>query len=143
MTTAFDTQPEKLIEEMAKDLKENVKFKKPEWAEFVKTGAQNERAPEDLDWWWERAASVLRKVYVYGPIGTQKLRVMYGGRKNRGRKPEEFRKAGGKIIRAILMQYDELGFTEKDAKTKTGRKITAKGRSYVDKIASKIAQKNV
>jgi small subunit ribosomal protein S19e len=86
---------------------------------------------------------VLRKLYVGGSIGSRRLCVEYGGRKHRGRKPEEFRKASGKIIRVILQQFDELGFTQKDVKTKSGRTLTPKGRSFVDKTASKIARENV
>ena len=143
MTNAFDVTSDKLIKAMAEDLKNNVKFKMPEWSLNVKTGAHKERSPENPDWWWIRSASILRKLYVGGSIGSRRLRVSYGGRKHRGTKPEEFRKAGGKVIRVVLQQFDELGFTEKDTKTKKGRQLTSKGRSYVDKIASKLAQKNV
>jgi len=143
MATAFEVPPDKLINAMAGELKSAIKFKRPEWAMDVKTGAQKERAPTDPDWWWVRSASILRKLYVDGPIGSRRLRVAYGGRKNRGRKPEEFRKAGGKILRVILQQFDQTGFTEKDVKTKQGRVLTSKGRSFVDKAASKLARENV
>ncbi|MFH1789265.1 MAG: 30S ribosomal protein S19e [Candidatus Altiarchaeota archaeon] len=142
MTTAHDVTPEKIIPAIAEELKKT-KFTKPDWAKNVKTGAHKERAPEDPDWWWMRAASILRKLYVQGPTGSRKLRVEYGGRKNRGVKPEEFRKAGGKILRVILQQFDDAGLTVKDGKEKKGRLLTPKGRSFVDKIASKIAQENV
>lgn len=136
MATAYDVSAEKLIPKVAEDLKTTVKLEMPEWASLVKTGAHKERIPESEDWWWHRAASILRKLYVRGPTGVQKLRVLYGGRKNRGVKPEKFYPAGGKIIRAILKEFDELGFTEKIKKE--GRKITPKGQAYLDKIASGI-----
>lgn len=139
MATVYEVPTDKLIEKVALDLKENVKLKRPEWALFVKTGAHNERLPEDDNWWWTRAASVLRKVYINGPVGVQRLRTAYGGRKHRGFKPEEFRKAGGKIIRTILKEFDSLGFTEK---VSGGRRITAKGQSYLDKIAGEIIKSN-
>ena len=72
-----------------------------------------------------------------GPIGVQRLRTAYGGRKNRGFKPEKFRRAGGKVIRTILKDLDQLGFTEK---VSGGRKVTAKGQSYLDKIAGSIVK---
>ncbi|MFH1403120.1 MAG: 30S ribosomal protein S19e [Candidatus Altiarchaeota archaeon] len=135
MTTIYDVPVRELIDEAARDLKDNVKLERPEWSTYVKTGVNKERMPEDQNWWWTRAASVLRKIYIEGPIGVQKLRVKYGGSKNRGRKPEEFRMASGKIIRTILKEFDDAGFTEK---VKGGRVITAKGRSYLDKISAKI-----
>jgi len=138
MATVYEAPAEKLIAETARDLKENVKIKKPDWAHFVKTGTHVERLPDDPDWWWLRAASILRKVYMNGPVGVHRLRTAYGGRKHRGVKPEEFRRAGGKNIRTILKQLDEAGYTEK---APGGRRISAKGRSYLDKIASSVKSK--
>ncbi len=137
MATAYDVPANKLIDEMASDLRENVKLGRPEWALYVKTGAHKERKPDDPNWWWTRAASVLRRIYVEGPVGVQRLRTFYGGRKNRGVKPEEFRRASGKVIRTLLKELDDAGFTESGKK---GRKITPKGKSYVDRISSKIAR---
>jgi small subunit ribosomal protein S19e len=137
MATVYDVAADKLINAAADDLKNNVKLEKPEWASFVKTGAHKERKPEDPDWWHTRAASLLRRIYVEGPVGVERLRTFYGGRKNRGAKPEKFRKASGKVIRSILKQLDEAQLTLKD---KSGRRISPKGQSYLDKISSKIAQ---
>ena len=138
MATVYDVPADRLIRETSADLKDNVKLEMPEWAVFVKTGTSRERRPADFNWWWVRAASVLRRIYLEGPVGVQRLRTFYGGRKNRGRKPEEFRRASGKVIRAILQSLDGAGFTETG---KGGRKITKKGQSYLDKISSRIASR--
>ncbi len=140
MATVYEVPSDKLIATLAEDLKTNIKLKRPEWAVFVKTGTHRERQPDDLNWWWIRAASILRKVYINGPVGVQRLRTAYGDRKNRGVKPEEFRRAGGKIIRVILKEFDNLGFTEKSG---SGRIITKKGQSHLDKISSEINKRNV
>ena len=65
--------------------------------------------PEDQDWWYKRAASILRKIYRHGPIGTNKLKKKYGSKKNRGHKPEHFYKAAGSHIRKILQQLEKSG----------------------------------
>ena len=54
-------------------------------------------------------------------------------------KPETFKKAGGKIIRTILQQSDQAGFTEivkaqKGTKIKPGRQITEKGKTFIEEI---------
>lgn len=134
MATVYDTPGGKLISKAAEDLKG--KIKKPTWADSVKTGPNRMRMPDSPDWYYHRTASVLRKIYLKGPIGVQKLRVMYGSKKSRGHKPEEFRKSGGKAIRSVLIELDKLGFTEKFERN--GRRITSKGRSYLDKIASSL-----
>jgi small subunit ribosomal protein S19e len=73
---------DELIERLAEYLRENVKeVEAPQWALFVKTGSHKQRPPDRLDWWHLRAASMLRKLYVKGPIGVSKLRKIYGGRK--------------------------------------------------------------
>lgn len=143
MVSVYDVHPELLIQETAKDLKEKFKVAKPAFADFVKTGVNKERAPASPDWYYVRMASILRRVYVDGPVGVESLRTYYGGRKARGSKPHEFRKASGKIIRLCLQELEKLGFLEKD-KNKDGRKITGKGEKFLNeksKFADSITEK--
>ena len=132
-----DVPAQVMITEIAKDLKTNKKVKMPEFAEFVKTGCSRERAPQDDDWWFVRMASILRKVAINDKTTVNSLRTYYGGRKNRGVKPEEFRKAGGKIIRVCLQDLEKLGLVSKSDEKK-GRIITPQGQKYLDKMATEI-----
>jgi len=139
----LEVNPQKLVEEVAKDLKPLLQDKKPEWVDYVKTGVHKERPPLDPDWYYYRAASILKNVYKFGPIGVEKLRRKYGGRKNRGYKPEHTYKAGGKIIRVILQQLEELGLVTKSQKgTHKGRVATPKGISLLTKAANRIKKGN-
>ena len=81
MATIYDTNPNALINKAAEELKKQIK--EPEWAKFVKTGVAKDRPPAETDWWYKRAASILRSVYLKGPIGTNKLRHKYSSKKNR------------------------------------------------------------
>ena len=99
MVTVYDITPDKLIREVAEELKSYSEITPPTWAPFVKTGVHKELPPDNPDWWYVRSASVLRKVYMKGPIGTQRLKAMYGGRKNRGSKQEKSRTGSGSIAR--------------------------------------------
>ena len=125
---------------LAEALKKVPEFKEPEWVQFVKSGAGKERPIEDLDFWHKRAASVLRNIYKKGSVGVERLRTKYGTKKNRGFRPEEFRKGSGKIIRTILQQADKAGFTEiqKPMKgirsKKPGRILTEKGKKFLEDI---------
>ena len=128
-----DVEVNEVIEKTAQELKKQIN--QPEWSLFVKTGPGKERPPEHKDWWYLRAASILRKIYILGPIGVSKLKTKYGNKKNRGHKPEKFMKGSGKIIRVILQQLEEIGLVEKqDKSNRKGRILTAKGRSFLDKI---------
>lgn len=105
----------------------------PEWALYVKTGVSRERPPETSDWWYYRAASILRKLYISGePIGVGTFRIIYGGRKRRGSAPPHFRRAGGSIIRKILQQLEKAGLV---VRTREGRILSRRGRSFIDMVA--------
>jgi small subunit ribosomal protein S19e len=124
---------------LAEALKQVPEFQSPEWVEFVKSSPSKERPINEVDFWYKRAASVLRQIYKKKIVGVNRLRTRYGGKKNRGMKPERFVKAGGKILRTILQQADKAGFTEKvkDNKvlrTRAGRKLTAKGKEFLEAI---------
>ncbi len=129
-----------LIEEVALELQKMIKA--PEWAAFVKTGAHKERPPLRSDWWYVRAAAILRSVYLLGPIGVSKLRTKYGGKKNRGFKPERFVKGSGAVIRKILQQLEEQGLVKQGEKgVHKGRIITPKGVSLLSQAAKKVSSK--
>src|SRR4030042_5479043 len=87
MATAFDVPSEKLIPKIADELKKVETIAPPDWAAYVKTGRHREKSPVKVDWWHTRAAAMLRKIYVEGPIGTTRLAAMYGGKADRGSKP--------------------------------------------------------
>ena len=120
---------------LAEALKKEEFFKKPEWVDFVKSGPHKARPILDEDFWYKRTASILRQVYIRGTVGVERLRTRYGGRKDRGMQPPEFRKAGGKIIRTILQQAEKSGFLEKSKEKKAGRKLTEKGKKFLEDLA--------
>ena len=141
MATVFHVPASKLIKAVAEYLKENVKeVKPPPWAAYVKSGVSRQRPPADPDWWYVRCASLLRRVYIEGPIGLTKLRIHYGGRKRGRMRPEHFAPAGGAIIRNALHQLEQAGLIER---TPQGRVITPKGRSLLDRIAYRVAKELV
>ena len=141
MTSMYDIDPNELIAKASEELKKISEIKPPVWATFVKTGMSKERPPVSHDWWYTRAASVLRTVYKVGPVGVSKLRTKSGGKKNRGFNTEHFYKGSGNIARKILQQLEKAGFVKQAQKgVHKGRIITGKGMSFLDKIATKIAK---
>ena len=48
---------------LAEELKGFPEFKQPEWSFFVKSGVSKKRPPVDDDFWFKRAASILRQIY--------------------------------------------------------------------------------
>ena len=143
MTHIELVKPEELISKAAEELKSQKLVEPTEWAKFVKTGHHKERLPDDPDWWYFRSAAILKNVAGRGPVGTQKLRTKYGGRKNRGHKPEHFYRASGSVIRKILQQLEKSELIKQAEKGKhKGRVLTPKGISFLDKIAVQISKDN-
>jgi len=139
LTTPCDVPALKFIEKLATYLKNNIdEIKPPTWANIVKTGAHVQKPPQDPDWWYIRCASLLRKIYAYEPIGVQKLRAEYGGRKDFGVHPEHAVKAGGAIIRKALQQLEAAGLIEEQKAS--GKKLTSKGRKLLHDIAEELGK---
>jgi len=134
-----DVDPRKFNEVCKEELKKIEEIKPPDWAMFVKTGVHKQLPPQQEDWWYIRTASILRRIYLDGPVGIERLRTFYGGRKDRGHKPERFKKAGGSIIRKCLQQLEGAGLVEKskDSKRK-GRVISEKGKTFLKKVVLEV-----
>ena len=113
MTTVYDVPPDRLIEKLADRIKSEFKLTPPEWIENARTGTQTEVEPAQEDWWYVRTASLLRKIYINGPIGSDRLAEFYGGSKNRGAKPNKAVSSSRAIIRHILQEFDKAGLTTK------------------------------
>lgn len=134
MVTVYDVPADRLLAALAEELKPRIS--QPAWAPFVKTGVSRERPPEQGNWWHLRAASLLRRAYIDGPVGVSRLRSYYGGLHRRGHKPAHFARGGGKIIRTLLQDLEKAGLLKKEKK---GRSITPEGQKLLDAVAKKIS----
>ncbi|MFX0015587.1 MAG: 30S ribosomal protein S19e [Promethearchaeota archaeon] len=138
MVTAQMVPSKLLIEAISEELMSSDIFRPPKWAEFVKSGVSQENAPEQRkEWWFIRVASILRKIYLYGPVGVMHIRKMFGGRKNRGSKPEKTARGSGAIVRHAIHQLEKGGYV---TLVSNGRIVTPEGRRFVDSIAYKVKQ---
>lgn len=128
--------PDALIKELASYLKENRVVTPPPWAMFVKTGVAKERPPQDPDWWYIRCASLLRKLYLKGPIGVSRLRREYSDRHRVGHGKPHSAPASGSVIRKALQQLEAAGLVEK--KDRKGRVLSEKGRKLIEDFCDRI-----
>jgi small subunit ribosomal protein S19e len=138
MTTLYDVPADALIEELSDRLADRIE--EPDWARYAKGGSDRELAPEREDFWYVRAASVLRRVAVDGPVGVERLTTHYGGSKrgtNRYRvAPPRQVDGSGKIVRTILQQLQEEGLVAEHGSE--GREVTPEGRSLLDDVAGDV-----
>ncbi|MEW5936865.1 MAG: 30S ribosomal protein S19e [Candidatus Thermoplasmatota archaeon] len=141
MTTVYDVPPQKLIERLAELFKADEQLAPPEWAQFVKTGRHREKAPTDADWWYKRLAAVLRKVYLLGPIGSDRLAAEFGGSADRGSKPNVAKKGSRAIVRRVLRQLEVRGYLT--IEKRRGRAVSPEGRRLLDNTAHAIFKEMV
>ncbi len=135
MAKIFDVPADNLISKLSEQLKKDKKINPPTWSNFVKTGTHAEKMPQNKDWWYTRCASLVRKVYLHGPIGISDLKSYYGGRKRIGYNLDHHKDAGGAIIRKALQQLESAGYIDKKSK---GRMISNEGMKRVDRLATEI-----
>lgn len=108
----------------------------PPWTDIVKTAKFKELAPYDPDWYYIRAASMARKIYLRGGLGVGAFRRIYGGSQRNGSRPPHFCKSSGSVARHILQQLQNMNIIDVDPKG--GRRITSSGQRDLDQVAGRI-----
>ena len=140
MTTLYDVPADDLIDAVAAKLED--RLEQPDWAEYAKTGEGRELPPEQENFWTRRAASVLRKVAIDGPVGVGRLATEYGTKKggsNRYQVAPEHRTDGSRsVIRTILQQLEDEDLVKSEGSA--GRVVTGDGRSLLDDTAGEVME---
>jgi len=135
--TVKDVPPQEFIVALAQHFKKAQKIELPEWHDVVKTGPSRELAPQNPDWYYIRAASVARKIYLQGGRGLGAFAQIYGASQRRGMSRPHHVKASRGLVRHILQQLEQLDYISKKDNA-TGRYITAAGRKELDTIANQV-----
>lgn len=141
MTTVYDVPAIQLIERLAMKLADFKAVTPPEWASFIKTGVHREKAPLRKDWWQVRTAAMLRKIYIKGPIGIERLAAEYGGKIDRGSAPYHAVRGSRSVAREILKQLEKSNLVKKERGV--GRSVTPTGRSLLDNTSHEILKELV
>ncbi|KAL4303409.1 hypothetical protein GQ457_10G015870 [Hibiscus cannabinus] len=110
------TSPHDFVKAYAAHLKRSGKIELPSWTDIVKTGKFKELPPYDPDWYFIRAASMARKIYLRGGLGVGAFRRIYGGAKQNGSCPHHFCKSSGSVARHILQQLQNVNIIDIDPK---------------------------
>ena len=136
MAKVYDVPADELISKLTEVLK-NEGIDSPTWTVFVKTGAHADKPPQKSDWWYTRCASILRKIYLHGPLSVNDLRTIYGdGKRNKYYGARHHKAASGAIIRNAIHGLEKLGYLEKVEKK--GSVLTRQGMQKLDKLSTEI-----
>ena len=140
MTTLYDAPAKAVIEALAETFESEDAIAQPDWMPYTTSGASRELPPEQDDFWTRRAASLLRKVAVDGPVGVGALKTEYGGSKQGSNRyqvrPKHSADGSGSIIRTALQQLEEAGYVE--TAEGEGRTITPDGQRLLDETAEDV-----
>ena len=145
--TVLDVPANKFINELAAFFKEKSVIKLPKYAPLVKTSRSNDCEPINPDYIFYKAAAIARKLYLTKSknVGVGSLRVMFSKKERRGSQPPKTFRAGGKIIRDLVIQLKNAKYIAnyggKEDETNSGLYLTKSGRSQLDKIASGLMKK--
>jgi small subunit ribosomal protein S19e len=102
------------------------------WVDTVKTGPAKELPPQSIDWYYVRAASIARHVYLRKTVGVGRLRKAHGSTRNRGSRPSHHVDASGSVDRKVMQSLEKIGVLEQDEE-KGGRRITQSGQRDLDR----------
>ena len=133
--TVRDIAPDAFITAYAEHLKNSDKFELPNWADLVKTAVFKEMCPTGDDWYYIRAASIARKIYLRPGTGVGALQKWYGGSYRRGTRKSIYRKANSGVIRSVLKGLEAMKVIEESNSGK-GRKMTRVGQQDLDRIST-------
>ncbi len=136
MSTIYDVKASDLVGSTAEKLKGLIS-KPPEYISVAKSSSNRDRPPSSPDFWYMRSASILRQVYLNGPIGVSRLRTRYGGRKQHVVHRQHRARAGGSLITDSLRELEKAKLVKR---SKLGREITPQGRSMLDKISTELSK---
>ena len=136
MAKVYDVPADELISRLTNVLK-NEEIPAPNWAMFVKTGAHADKPPQKSDWWYTRCASILRKIYLRGPLTVNDLGTIYGdGKRKMYYGARHHKDASGAVIRNAIHGLEKLGYLEKVEKK--GSVISRQGMQKLDKLSTEI-----
>ncbi|XP_071957432.1 small ribosomal subunit protein eS19-like isoform X2 [Antedon mediterranea] len=138
--TVKDVDQHEFVKALAAFFKKSGKMKIPDWVDMVKLGVHKELSPYDADWYYIRAASVARHLYMRGGVGVGAMTKVYGGRKRRGTKPSHFCKGSKNVARSVCKSLESIRVVER--KDNSGRRLTSQGHRDLNRIAAQVKSKN-
>ena len=152
LITVKDVPADKFIAAYAEHLKKTQKVLPIKGASYIKTGHFKQLNPYSEDWFYTRAASIARVVYLRPEIGVNTLQHVYGGRKNNGNAKYHHALGSAKVLRYALQQLEQanvvMRLTDKrntsyqsvpDKKDKLlPRIVTPEGHKELNEIAKQV-----
>lgn len=139
MIELFTVKPDEFNQVLADHLKNTSKVNPPKNVDLIKTCHGKQRAPCERDWYYKRAASIVRKMllamHADKNVGVRKLSSKYGCSKNRGSQPSKHVDGSRGLIRRIMQDLEKADWIVKEG---CYRKISDVALSEMKQLIEKI-----
>ncbi|XP_040599787.1 40S ribosomal protein S19-like [Mesocricetus auratus] len=112
--TIKDLNQQEFIRALAAFLKKSGKLKVCEQVDTVKLAKYKELAPCDENWFYTRAASRARHLYLLDGARVGSMTKVYGGEQRKGVRPSHFSRGSKSVARRFLQGLEGLKMVEKD-----------------------------
>merc|ERR1711881_282653 len=138
-------------------VKKSNKIDLPSWVDLVKTGHYHELAPYDEDWFYTRAAAIMRRLYYKPFVGVGRLANKFGGKERNGSARKHHATDSKAVIRAcmkalekakLLTRYNDskrgdfADDTRPENDTKLNRRVVSdEGKKTINNIAREVFDK--
>jgi small subunit ribosomal protein S19e len=137
----FEVCPHALNRVLAEHIKTSEILTIPKEVDIIKTGHGKEMPPADSDWYYKRAASIIRKLcintigeYKWG-VGIPTFASRYGCRKNRGSRPSKMVNGATGHVRKIMHDFERCNWV---IKVEKGRKLTEEALNVIGQLIEKV-----
>lgn len=131
-----EVRPERFNATLKSYLKSSNKMVLPEHHDIMKTGEGKELAPCDDDWYYLRAAAIVRQIARFGTVTSECMAWRYGSRKNRGVRPSKYVPAYREIGDSVLDNLRNMGWINASADDM----LTEQGKTVVREIIEKVRE---
>merc|ERR1711862_818349 len=155
--TLKDVPANDFIAAYADFLKRTNKIELPKWVDLVKTGHYHELTPYDEDWFYTRAAAIMRKIYVKPNVGVGRLANKFGAKERNGSARKHHAKDSKAVIRACLKALEKAKLmtrytdpkrtdfaedTRPDTDVKLNRRVVSdEGKKTINNVAKDVYEK--
>jgi len=98
-----------LISALAAHFKREGKLEIPDWVDYQKTAVYKDLSPRNADWYYIRAAAILRILSIWQTgVGVKNLTKYFGGISRRGVAPNHKMRCYGSVIRKPVQSMKAL-----------------------------------
>lgn len=137
MEQVYRVKAAPLIEAIKETLKSNDAIVPPKDSDIIKTSNGKQQAPEDINWFYVRMASIVRYAMCKKRVSLKGLARKYSCRKNVGVRPSKYARGSEFVIESAIKQLINIGWFNFSNKSDI---LTPTAKEVLGEIMEKVGQ---